>query len=173
MIISTLLRVAFTAFLSVSFFYNFAFAEAQPDEPVIGIFQLPIADVEIIERRGEPKAVMFGDEGKIGYEQELARKVVQKFPVFSEPDEKSEHLVDVDISGAFMEIVAVSGPGLKMFEDNKEMRDFKKGQSQLNVFEQRENWLRIKFRDQLPWNGRAGWLHLNKTPGAFIKLGEK
>ncbi len=153
-------------FISFLLLPRLALADTAP----IGFLQVPPAAKVNVQRVGTPLPVVVGNkQGEVWYQEESYARVVRKFNVYTEATASSEKLASIDISGAWMEIVAEAAPGSVLGSD-ADSPERESGMRRLLVFEKKESWVRIRFRDQPPWNGRFGWILLENATGGFVSL---
>ncbi len=135
----------------------------------IGYLQLPLAKKENVQRIGTPIPVVIGGKrGEVWYPEKSHSLALRQFPVYVDSKITPEPLVLIDVSGAWMEIVAESKPGRYSDLTSDQLQKYEDGKNRLLVFEKNDNWVKIQFRDQPPWNGRFGWIQLQSNTGGFV-----
>lgn len=155
-----------TLFVLLHCFAAQAFAE-QP----IGFLQLPEAQKSVLERKGEPQVAMVaGQQGEIWHESERSKRELRKFAVHQEPSVDSEVIIDIDVSGSMFALLTESKPGSYKFNSLEKARRYDTGKSKVLVFEKRGEWVRVKFLDHPPWDGRFGWIRLGVNTGGFLSV---
>ena len=89
-----------------------------------------------------------------------------QFVIYDLPDEKSEKIASVTTAGAMRVLRASTAYDMYNFDlsDNESER---KAELRIWVFEQKKNWMRVRFLFQPPWNGRDGWIKQGSGGGTF------
>lgn len=139
------------------------------EEIVVGYLEVPTASRIDVKRKGDGKPVLVGGkQGEVWYDEESYRKELRKFEVFSSPDSKSSKIVSVDVSGVTFTLETESETGYHSFKGIEEYNKYQSGKQKLLVYEKKDNWVKVKFRDIPPWNGQYGWVELGTNTGGYI-----
>lgn len=158
-------------FLIIAIFFLSLPGVLHAEEQPIGYLKLPVPKRTGVQTTGTPNPVLVGGKlGEVWYEEEKFSREKLAFDVYSEPSENSEKLVSVQPAGAALQLRCESGPGTFRFSTPEELKRYEEGRTRLYVFEKKNEWMKVQFLNQLPWNGRFAWVKLGPNLGGFVAL---